>query len=155
MIEGTGKHMKVLASRCLRRYGEIETVVPHIAGACAGITRKLMNRNECCARFVLQDGLGAVAVMNVKVVNHNPLGSCGQSFQNSYGHVAQITEAHGPTPGRVVTGWTHQAKHRLARARGFQRSQPCTYRSTGILRDLWEKRSIQVKVSRLFQSRQV
>ncbi len=70
-----------------------------------------MAGGEQHARFALEDGLGAVAVMHVEVGDRDPLQAMhGQRMSSGHRDVVEQAEAHRPLARGVMAGWTHRAE---------------------------------------------
>ncbi len=104
---------------------------------------------------VEQNGFGAVAVMHVEIENGDPLCAGGGSFEHGDGDVVQVTKAHRPVAGGVMTGRSHQTENAFALARGGQRGERGGSGGAGETGDVFVKRRVGVKIHRLVQVREM
>src|ERR1043165_6232719 len=92
MVQSAFKDMSIVAARRLRWNGIIEAVVADIATAGSRVAWKLMDRNKCRVWFVQQNGFGAIAVVNIKIIYGDALGTGCQGFEGGNRDVAQVTK---------------------------------------------------------------
>ena len=147
----------VIDARSPRRHGPVADMRPMILRARPRVSRILMHRGEKYVLLPMHDGLGAVAVMRVKIPNRDagrpeiPLGVNRRDRD-----LIQITKAHRLTGRRMVARWTHQRKRRptgLARMPGR-----CDGRSHGRARMVLNPGKIgriRIKITRLPHAFQV
>ncbi len=77
-----------------------ETNLVRCAGA--GVVRKLVHRDVEHFRFVLEDVLRAVAVVDVDIDDGDATGAEAAGMRGGYRHVVVETEAHGAVVLGVV-----------------------------------------------------
>src|SRR5205814_1482276 len=140
------ENMPVLFARGLRRDGIIKAVLSDISSAGAGVAGILMNREKCRTRLVHENRLGAVAVVDIKIINSNTFDAGGQRFEGRDGDAVQVTESHGFATCRMMPGRPHQAKHAFTPARAMHRLDSRAGGSAGAISDIRKPGGIGVEI---------
>ena len=132
---GDGPVMAVVERRCAR----------------AGIIGILVNGGEEKTVAPADDGLGAVAVMGVKIPYGDAGGAeLGTRVECGEGNLVEITKTHRLPRGRVMAGRARERESWCAmRERVLGGSECGTDSAAGVVADAGEERSVGVKVAGL------
>ena len=95
------------------------TAPPLVEHSCAGVQGRLVDRRKQHSRVVVEDVLGAVAVMRVDVNDRHPLTCIGERRGSDRNRVEQ-TEPHGVGGGRMVARWANDAEGAVVLVRFLQ-----------------------------------
>lgn len=175
-VERGAEGGQVLLARRARGDGPVANLRTEVARAGAGIAGVLVDGGEEEGRAggqgggggrdeVVENGLGAVAVVGIKVPDGDAARGCGgQSggrkiaggMNGREGDLVQIAKAHGLRRGGVVTRRTHEGKDGGAVRQGVPRGGECRgYGTAGVVTDVVEKRGVSIEVAGLREAADV
>ena len=86
-----------------------DTAPPLVEHSCAGVQGGLVDRREQHPRIVIEDVLGAVAVMRIDVDDRHPL-TCSSECRGGDRDRIEQTEPHRIGGGRMVARWTNDTE---------------------------------------------
>ena len=98
------------------------------------------------AGIVVEDLLGAVAVVHVEVDDGHAGKPARPRVGRGHGHVVEEAEPHRAVALGVMTGRTHQTEGRLASQCGLRCLDRRTGRTSGMHVDVWIERGIGIKM---------
>ena len=105
-----------------------------------------MDRGKQTAVLAEQDVFGAVAVVDVEVVDGNAFEALRARFQGGNRNGVEIAEAHCLIACGVMTGWSHQAETDFAGTGAVQSLQCATDGASRVIGDVRVSRRVGVEV---------
>lgn len=107
-----------------------------------------MDRDKQTAVLPEENIFGAVAVMDVEVVNGDSFEALGARLKGGDCNRIKIAKAHRLSAGRVMTGWSHQAETDFAGTRRVQGLQCAADGAPGVIGDIRISGRVGIEIGR-------